>query len=157
MVNFGPFSKRGWGGGQTKDSKIGWLFGPLSEGLETILVLIVSLHAKMPNGGETRSLKDLTYIGSSSVIVCNDCTMTQNNFTRIPANSLYLHFSWLRAMSLTSNILKFPATFKHFRWYLNVCQALQKNSWDCLFISKVPTLGICETRRDNSVLLFSGS
>jgi len=147
MTNFGPLAKGdGMDGGQAKNSKIGWLFGYLSAGLEIILVLIVNPLAKMPNG---RFLEDLTYIGTSSVIVCNDCTMTHN----MPIAFINLHFSWLRAMSLTSNILKFPATFKHFRWYLNVCQALLKNSEDFLFISKLPILGICKTRRGNSVLL----
>lgn len=64
-------------------------FGSLSEGLGAILVLIVNLHVKMPYGRETRFLKDLTYIGSSSIIVCNDCTMTQNILTCLPANSPY--------------------------------------------------------------------
>ena len=156
MANFRPFRKGGWDGRKAskkfQNRLTFWLaFGRLKNysSFDSKYTL-----AKMPNGREiTRFLEDLTYIGTSSVVVCNDCTITHNIFTSIPANSLYLHFSWLRAMSLTSNILKFPATFKHFRWYLNVCQALLKNSEDFLFISKLPMLGICKTRRGNSVLL----
>ena len=70
--------------------------------------LILNLHEKMPNGREiTRFLIDLTYIDTSSELT--------NIFSCTSAKSRHLHFGRLRAISLASNIVKLPATFKHFR------------------------------------------
>ena len=70
--------------------------------------LILNLHEKMPNGREiTRFLIDLTYIDTSSELT--------NIFSCTSAKSRHLHFGRLRAISLTSNIVKLPATFRHFR------------------------------------------
>ena len=108
---FGLFSTGWWGWGKEKIPKWIDFMAHLRKALK---VLILNPHAKMPNGREiTRFLKGLTYIGTSSIIVCDGCTMTQNIFTCIPANNPHFDINQMHAILLTSNILKFPATFKH--------------------------------------------